>query len=86
MKQIEEERDEPRIKVKELVEEILDEKIIERKTLVRAQLEKNDREKLVEFLKNNQDAFAWSYKDMPVIDSAYMCHELNINPTYPAVK
>ena len=40
----------------------------------------------MEFLKNNQDIFAWSHKDMPGIDSAYICHELNINPIYPTVK
>ena len=37
-------------------------------------------------MKNNQDVFAWSHKNIPRIDSAYMCHELNIDPTYPAVK
>ena len=86
MKQIEEENDEPRTKVEELVEEILDEKMIERKVLVGARLKKNKKEKLVEFLKNNQDVFAWSHKDMLGIDSTYMCHELNINPNYPVVK
>ena len=86
MKQVEEEDDKPRTKVDELVEEILNEKMTEKKVLVGAQLEKNEKKKLMEFLKSNQDVFAWSHKDMPEIDSAYMCHELNINPPYPTVK
>ena len=39
-----------------------------RKVLVEALLETDEKEKLVEFLKNNQDVFAWSHKDMPRID------------------
>ena len=54
MKQFEEEDDEPRTKIKELVEVVLDENALERKLLVGAALlETNKREKLVEFLKNN---------------------------------
>ena len=60
--------------------------MVERKVLARARLERNGRKRLVEFFKNNQDVFVWSHKDMPGIDSAYMCHELNINPAYPAIK
>ena len=51
MKQTKEEDDKPRTKVEELVEEILNEKMIERKVLVGAPLQKNEKKKLVEFLK-----------------------------------
>ena len=86
MKQIKEEDDEPSTKEEELVEVIIDKEVIKRNVLVAALLENNEREKLVEFLKNNQYVCAWSYKDMPGIDLAYMCHELKIDLIYPAVK
>ena len=37
-------------------------------------------------MKNNWDVFAWSHKDMLGIDTTYMCHELNIDLVYPAIK
>ena len=52
MKQIEEEDDEPRTKVEELLEVTLDEEVIERKVLVGALLEKNEK-KNGGILKNN---------------------------------
>ena len=35
---------------------------------------------LVEFLKNNQDVFAWTHADMFKIHPGVMCHRLNIDP------
>ena len=51
MKQTQEENNEPRTKVEELVEVILDENASERKVLVGALLEADKKERLVEFLK-----------------------------------
>ena len=65
MKQIEEEDDELRTNMEELVEVMLDENALERKMLVGSLLEANEKENLVEFLRNNQDVFAWSHKNMP---------------------
>ena len=35
---------------------------------------------LVEFLKKNQDVFAWTHADMIGIHPDVMCHRLNIYP------
>ena len=86
MKQIRKEDDEPRTKVEELVEIMFDENASKRKVLVGALLEANEKKKLVEFLKNNQDIFAWLHEDMPRIDPNYMCHELNVYSAYLAMK
>ena len=37
-------------------------------------------EQLVEFLKKNQDVFAWTHVDMVGIHPDVMCHQLNIDP------
>ena len=37
------------------------------------------------FLKENQDIFAWSHKDMPGIDPSVMVHKLNVSPTFPPI-
>jgi len=41
---------------------------------------------LVNFLRQNAATFAWSVEDMPGIDSAVTCHELNVDPTYKPLK
>ena len=38
---------------------------------------------LTTFLKENQDVFAWSHKDMPGIDPSVMVHRLNVSPSFP---
>jgi len=37
--------------------------------------------KIVEFLKQNLDVFAWTHKDMPGIDNEVIEHKLNVDPT-----
>lgn len=37
------------------------------------------------FLKNNQNVFAWSHKDIPGISLDIMVHKLNICPFFPLV-
>ena len=86
MKQIKEEDNKPRTKLEELVEVILDERIVERKMSMGALLAKSEKERLVKFLNNKQDVFAWSHKYMPKIDSNYTCHKLNIDLDYPTVE
>ena len=46
---------------------------------VGAQLPPQEKEELVEFLKRNIDVFAWDACDAPGIDSAFICHRLNVN-------
>ena len=38
------------------------------------------RMKLVQFLKENLDVFAWSHEDMPGISPKVIQHKLNVNP------
>ena len=40
-----------------------------------------EKEELVEFLKRNIDVFAWDACDTPKIDSNFICHHLNVNPS-----
>ena len=37
--------------------------------------------RIVEFLKQNLDVFAWTHKDMLGIDNEVIEHKLNIDPT-----
>ena len=41
---------------------------------------------LVEFLRRNQEVFAWSHKDMVGIDPAVISHVLNIDKSFPPVQ
>ena len=43
------------------------------------------RQALIAFLKENQDVFTWSHKDMPGIDPSIMVHKLNVSPFFPPV-
>ena len=38
------------------------------------------RAKLIQFLKENLDVFAWSHEDMPGIPPEIIQHKLNVNP------
>ena len=38
------------------------------------------RAKLIQFLKENLDVFAWSHEDMPSIALEIIQHKLNVNP------
>ena len=37
--------------------------------------------RIVEFLKQNLDVFAWTHEDMPGIDNEVIEHKLNVDPT-----
>ena len=43
------------------------------------------RQALTPFLKDNQDVFAWSHKDLPGIDPSIMVHRLNVLPSFPPI-
>ena len=43
------------------------------------------RRDLANFLRRNQDIFAWSHEDMPGIDPSVIVHRLNVNPDSPLV-
>ena len=38
------------------------------------------RTRLIQFLKENLDVFAWSHEDMPGISPKVIQHKLNVNP------
>ena len=83
---MEDEKDEPKTTIEELVEVILDEAYLYHKVLIGALLNKEERQKLANFLKRNKDVFAWSYRDMPGIDLVEAQHYLNIDSTFPLVQ
>ena len=47
---------------------------------VGSQLPRQEREELIEFLKQNIDVFAWSTYEAPGVDPGFICHNLNVNP------
>ena len=42
--------------------------------------------KLVQFLKENLDIFAWSHKDMPGISTEIIQHKLDVDPEKKSVQ
>ena len=48
---------------------------------VGAQLRPREKEELVEFLKWNVDVFSWNTYEAPGVDSSFICHHLNVNPS-----
>ena len=39
-----------------------------------------EREELIEFLRQNINVFAWNAYEAPRVDLEFICHHLNINP------
>ena len=48
---------------------------------VGAKLPLQEKEQLVEFLKENVDVFTWSAYEAPGIDPSFISHQLNVNPS-----
>ena len=48
---------------------------------VEAQLPLQEREELIEFFRKNIDVFAWNAYEAPGVDSNFICHHLNVNPS-----
>ena len=47
---------------------------------VGSQLPQQEREELIEFLKQNIDIFACNTYEAPRVDPGFICHHLNVNP------
>ena len=45
-----------------------------------SQLPQQEREELIEFLKQNIDVFSWNTYEAPGVDPKFICHYLNVNP------
>ncbi|RDX90935.1 hypothetical protein CR513_27152, partial [Mucuna pruriens] len=52
------------------------------KTKIGTTLAQEDESRLVAFLRENRDVFAWSSVDMPGIDPDLLCHHLSISLGY----
>ena len=48
---------------------------------VGAQLPTLEKQALIEFLQDNVDIFAWDACEAPGVDSDFICHHLNVNPS-----
>ena len=47
---------------------------------IRSQLPQQEKEELIEFLKQNIDVFAWNTYEASGVDPEFICHHLNVNP------
>ena len=72
--------------VEELEEVILDDTQLERTTRIGILASWPVCQTLTTFLRDNQDVFAWSHKDMPGIDPSIIVHKLNVSPSFPLVR
>ena len=73
-----EEKDEDKVEALEVVE-LVDGQAT-KTTRIGTTLSPGMRAKLVQFLKENLDVFAWSHEDMPGIAPEIIQHKLNVNP------
>ena len=67
-------------KVEALETVTLDEDGITKMMRIETTLSPEMRTKLIQFLKENLDVFAWSHEDMPGISPKIIQHKLNVNP------
>ena len=72
--------------VEELKEVMLDESRPGRTTRMGTLARPTVRQDLANFLRMNQDIFAWSHEDMPGIDPSVIVHRLNVNPDFSPVR
>ena len=47
---------------------------------IRSQLPQQEKEELIEFLKQNIDVFTWNTYEAPGVNPEFICHHLNVNP------
>ena len=48
---------------------------------VGSRLPPQEKEELMGFLRKNLDVFAWNAYEAPRVDSNFICHHLNVNPS-----
>ena len=68
--------------VERLEEVLLDNSRPKRTTRIGTLASSPVRQALTVFLRENQNVFAWSHKDMPGIDPSVMIHKLNVLPSF----
>ena len=57
-----------------------------REVKVGAALEDSVKQRLIELLREHSDIFAWSYEDMPGLDTDIVVHKLSLKEECPPVK
>ncbi|XP_057755326.1 uncharacterized protein LOC130974464 [Arachis stenosperma] len=50
-------------------------------TFIGTSIDNKDKEKLISFLRQNTDLFAWTFEDMPGINPSVITHKLAVSPT-----
>ena len=73
-----EEKEEDKVEALETIESVEGEAT--KTTRIGTILNPKMKRKLIQFLKENLDVFAWSHKDMPGISPRVIEHKLNVNP------
>ena len=53
---------------------------------VGVQLPPQEKQELIEFLRNNVNVFAWNAYKAPGVDPDFICHHLNVNPSITSRK
>ena len=79
-----EEKDEDKMEALEIVE--LTEGEAKGTTKIGMTLSPEMRTRLIQFLKENIDVFAWSHEDMPGIAPEVIQHQLNVDPEWKPVQ
>ena len=72
--------------IEELKEVILNDSRPERTTRVGTMASWPVHQKLMAFLRDNQDVFTWSHKNMPGIDPSIIVHKLNVSPSFSPIR
>lgn len=62
------------------------EDILDRTVIIGKGLEQTEEERLIQFLRNNQDVFAWSSADLKGVNRDVMEHVLNVDPKSKPVR
>ena len=71
----------------EVLEDIpLEESNPEKFTRIGTSMKEKTKQDLIQFLRENIDVFAWSYKDMPGINPSVITHRLNVYPSSKPVR
>ena len=73
-----EEKEEDKVEALEIMKLVEGETV--RTTRIRTTLSPEIRTRLIQFLKENLNVFAWSHKDMPRISTKVIQHRLNLDP------
>ena len=79
-----EEKEEEKVEALETVELVDGEPM--KTTRVGTTMSADTTKKLVQFLKENLDIFAWSHKDMPGISTEIIQHKLDVDPEKKSVQ